>query len=605
MPNYMTELSPDNNAHVYQIKDKEAAPITLLKDTVGWVGKNKAPVHIDNIKSLNSSVGTWSGNVYTRNDLTFTFDVNKDGYVTRITLSGTASANTTVELLTLTGAQIKALGSSLVLSGGITSNAYLILRKSDWTNVARSNGSDSNAFNTASLEDATTYYLSAPVTSGTNTSGFVYYPMLRDASIPDSTFEPYHPSVEEEIKQVYVDNGILGAHQWLDVSKDPISYHTTLSVSGHSIRLQTTSQTWGNVSYKLTTLPKNTKFNLRCNASITSGAALIALRGKVAGGSDVVIREISVSAGAFDAEFNTSNYDEITIGFYCTDSTTTTADITYGDILLKLASDMSNDVTDYSETNQQLTQSKFPRSEQRVLGAKNWFDTSKITTTTKITISNEGKNIALENTDSSQYFSRFFYVDVEPNVDYRVSSDIVITSGQAGFKIASEDGTTTIKEEAPFNSSTSKEFTFNPGNRTRIRIILFGTYDVNSACNLSYNNLLVTLATDTDRTWVPYAMTNREMTAIAQPNDGVLQVGKLVVLHKAFTTNDALSGGAWNNNRTDIVFPAPIKNIPVRAFVSGSGFADLMLGESGNNLFSATAINADKTIYITCAYISK
>lgn len=40
MPNYLTELSPDNNSHVYQIKDKEATPIDLLKDTVGWVGKN-------------------------------------------------------------------------------------------------------------------------------------------------------------------------------------------------------------------------------------------------------------------------------------------------------------------------------------------------------------------------------------------------------------------------------------------------------------------------------------------------------------------------------------------------------------------------------------
>ena len=42
MPNYITEISPDNNSHVYQIKDKEATSIDLLKDTVGWIGNNLA-----------------------------------------------------------------------------------------------------------------------------------------------------------------------------------------------------------------------------------------------------------------------------------------------------------------------------------------------------------------------------------------------------------------------------------------------------------------------------------------------------------------------------------------------------------------------------------
>ena len=446
MPNYMTELSPDNNAHVYQIKDKEAAPITLLKDTVGWVGKNKAPVHIDNIKSLNSSVGTWSGNVYTRNDLTFTFDVNKDGYVTRITLSGTASANTTVELLTLTGAQIKALGSSLVLSGGITSNAYLILRKSDWTNVARSNGSDSNAFNTASLEDATTYYLSAPVTSGTNTSGFVYYPMLRDTSIIDSTFEPYHESVE---------------------------------------------------------------------------------------------------------------------------------------------------------------QCKFDRAEQRVLGAKNllkypYGNTTK--TENNVTFTDNGDGTITANTSAAASANTSFMLAMA--FVYGLDKDAFLSGIPSGISSA-------ISDILLWDETASKGY-YDNGNGVLIPASISGhivniAFRVKSGQTVSNLTIkpMLRLASDPDDTYVPYAMTNREMTAIAQPNDGVLQVGKLVVLHKAFTTNDALSGGAWNNNRTDIVFPAPIKNIPVRAFVSGSGFADLMLGESGNNLFSATAINADKTIYITCAYISK
>ena len=116
---------------------------------------------------------------------------------------------------------------------------------------------------------------------------------------------------------------------------------------------------------------------------------------------------------------------------------------------------------------------------------------------------------------------------------------------------------------------------------------------------------MLRLASDPDSTYAPYAMTNRELTEIAQPNDGVLQVGKLVVINKQFTTNSALNAGSWNDNRTDIVFPKPYKNIPVRVFASGTGFKDMMLGDNGNNVFSQDAIEANKSMYICCAYILK
>ena len=190
----------------------------------------------------------------------------------------------------------------------------------------------------------------------------------------------------------------------------------------------------------------------------------------------------------------------------------------------------------------------FPRSEQAVLGAKQWFDPTKITTTTKISITNDGKNIALENSDSTQYFSRFFYVDVLANMDFKLSADVAVTSGQAGFRVASEDGVTTIKEVAPINASASSEFTFNTGNRTRIRVVLFGTYETSSTCNVAYNNLLITLATDTDRTWAPFAMTNRALT------DAVVKNHNLSFYYKELTNETT-----GVNSEIAVTLDAPVK----------------------------------------------
>jgi hypothetical protein len=54
------------------------------------------------------------------------------------------------------------------------------------------------------------------VRSGTTVSNKTAYPMIRRADIIDPTYEPYHESVEEEIEQIYADNGVLGAKNFLN-----------------------------------------------------------------------------------------------------------------------------------------------------------------------------------------------------------------------------------------------------------------------------------------------------------------------------------------------------------------------------------------------------
>lgn len=103
-----------------------------------------------------------------------TFTVNNDK---TISLSGTATANSIKDLRTYTGAELKALGKNLILSGGVSNNAYLAIRTSDFTMIAQSKGDDVH-FDTSTLTDGTTYYETIGILSGTNTTGMVIKPMI-------------------------------------------------------------------------------------------------------------------------------------------------------------------------------------------------------------------------------------------------------------------------------------------------------------------------------------------------------------------------------------------------------------------------------------------
>lgn len=115
------------------------------------------------------------------------FTVNADG---SISLSGTADANATKNLNSFTGAEVKAMGAELKLTGGLSSNIYLAFRSADWSFNLKDLG-EGLTFETADLVDATTYYVSLVVASGTNTNNKVIYPMLKVSDDTSSIWAPY------------------------------------------------------------------------------------------------------------------------------------------------------------------------------------------------------------------------------------------------------------------------------------------------------------------------------------------------------------------------------------------------------------------------------
>ena len=176
----------------------------LIDGTVGWVGKNKFNIKLSDIKQYNTT-GTWSGNAYTISGVTITF--NTDGeYVSSIKVNGTLSV--AEQIINIARKEIgwkPDNGNYLLSKGESTSDFGFTLEAyngSTWVKVLCSNflqepvpvDIDYSGYDrvniTLTLKNTRTY------------SNLIIYPMLSDASITDSTYEPYHKSVEDIVDPI-------------------------------------------------------------------------------------------------------------------------------------------------------------------------------------------------------------------------------------------------------------------------------------------------------------------------------------------------------------------------------------------------------------------
>ena len=152
------------------------APISLLKDTVGWTGKNL----LKNTAKSGSNQG-------------ITYTVNSDK---SITINGTntdsAQHSVTVGVVTLDAGAYKVNG--LKNNGGYTSFWINLYNLTDGSNIV----------DVKNANEDVTFTLSAPKqvrvhvywAGNATVSNITIYPMLRKANITDPTYEPYHESVE-------------------------------------------------------------------------------------------------------------------------------------------------------------------------------------------------------------------------------------------------------------------------------------------------------------------------------------------------------------------------------------------------------------------------
>lgn len=147
-------------------------------------GKNLLPMTVSSIKIINTS-GTWDGNTYSINGLTFAIVTDADSNVIGIKANGTPSSTSTFDLYSSFTIKSGTYRLSSEYPDPGSSKPHLYLKHSGSIYV-REYGGD------FTIEDYTIVnFVSIQCPSNVNVSNFTFKPMLRLASETDSTFAPY------------------------------------------------------------------------------------------------------------------------------------------------------------------------------------------------------------------------------------------------------------------------------------------------------------------------------------------------------------------------------------------------------------------------------
>ena len=173
----------------------------LLRDTVGWTGKNLVPGGSN------------------RDATGILFTVNSDNSVT---VTGTATA------LTFWAVPFSIPAGSYIMTGcpanGGANNYTIDVRDALGGSGISGISADAGSGSSFTLDSALSAYLNIRIASGyaAPTGGITFYPMIRMASVADDTYEPYHESVEDYMLPQAVQN-VMGAKNVLQI---PVTFVT-------------------------------------------------------------------------------------------------------------------------------------------------------------------------------------------------------------------------------------------------------------------------------------------------------------------------------------------------------------------------------------------
>ena len=450
---------------------------------------------------------------YTANGITHT--VNSDG---SIKLNGTATADTDFRLFT--GAFPK---GDYILSQKNTNSLSGIIIEAYNGNTYVKGIIGSSSFGTDNKSFSIDYsgYDTVRVTIRTkNTavlSNFTIYPMIRLASDPDSTYRPYAQTNKEltDSKMSYKDNGVLGAKNLLNLSS------TTYRTSGANSKYQLTdtgirvytnsSESYAFTSFWLKNLPSNTDMTLSFGISISSGKGRIVISDRTDPAVIVYERDFSEN-GSFEIKFNTANHQLLAINFYSsTDSAT--GNVTYSNTLLRLASDPDDTYVPYVMTNRELMGGKFDRAEQAVLGAKNLLPYPYRTNTKTengVTFTNNGDGSVTISTVSGGATATTTMIIVNKfNADYEyLANKHCILNGGINANLSIRMWSTS---NLAISEGDDAEFVMPSSLVDNWNIYLCVLKDAVFTTPITVYPML-RIASDPDDTYVPYAMTNKELT---------------------------------------------------------------------------------------------
>ncbi len=163
------------------------------KPWVGGAGKNKLPLDLATIKSINTS-GTWNGNTYSENGATATVLTDNDGNIVGIKAEAQNTPSSTfIFNLCFKNKQLEALENVSVTMNGCPTNGS---SDSYAMQFYLYNGSDNVTEYGSGVTFTPSNLISSSrvrivVKTATPTGGLTFYPMIRLSTETDSTFAPY------------------------------------------------------------------------------------------------------------------------------------------------------------------------------------------------------------------------------------------------------------------------------------------------------------------------------------------------------------------------------------------------------------------------------
>ena len=327
MANEITKITDQNGVEhpLVDVLGREAT-VDLLKDTTGWTGKNKAVFHGKGIYDLSTGVytpldptnyGAWE-KISCKGGEKFVFVCNNAiNQVIWYEWNGNTFISATPHSDLTSSYDEYTVGSNTTLVACVA-------------RLTGGNITDDSDFGNPMIADAVTYAL-------------------------NPSYTPYHESVED---WYWDNNAKLGVHQYIDIDDITAKSGAVLTLNDTGFRCVVgTATSWCGAVYRRR-CPVNTDFELKLDTAITSGITYISVKGSTDGTNYTSIKtsDVLTTSGSIDIAFNTGNYTYLQIEFFTTNASVTTCDVTITNLLLKLANDTSDAVTDFAMTNRELTE---------------------------------------------------------------------------------------------------------------------------------------------------------------------------------------------------------------------------------------------------------
>ena len=532
------QVNYDSNQTVKEKIDalvtKEASDIagqqSLLKDTVGWTGKNL-------LKNTATS--------QTINGVTFTVNADKS-----VTVNGTATNNSVLTLHSYSVSEFNEINvETLILNGCPTGGAggtyrLDVISNTETTKNLEDIGSGitvpANWFSEGIIS------VRLRIGNGTTVNNLTFYPMLCKADITDPTYEPYHESVEtmyeEEIHGVNLfSNSISG-----------------LATSGGTIGTTNFALVEGATAFY-------GKVQRNKNYTITKAGGdrfRVCLSNEVP--ANRVPCNIIANADGNSYTFNSGNYDYVYLLASMTSQTI--------DVIKPMLRKADIDDSTYRPYNYQAIQNQL--NAQGVMGAKNFLCNyaPAAVTSNGITWTRDENGVITANgttTDASYY--ELWSQNPRVSEGYKNLLDLsqtYILNGNS--QVWSDEWYVSLFMRVHLTDNSDRYF-FDNGNGVVINLSQFNNIGyITMYCRVGYTQHgaqtvsnykirpMLRLASDPDDTYQPYAMTNRELTEEVSNIEGdILDILNGTNLTSADNLNNIRTAGLYKWS-TSIPTNAPV-----------------------------------------------